>query len=224
MRLPNPNKLLVEGDEDKRVIPQLIEANGIRWGERRDQWPVEIEAVGGIDELLRPGSIRAELGQRNLQRLGILLDADTHPTLRWQRVRAECVAAFPDLPATPPPEGTIARNQEGKSLGVWLMPDNQSRGMLETFLAYLVPGGGSALWAYAQEVVVEARQRAPYHDDGRRDVYRDAHLDKAAIHTWLAWQDPPGAQLHHAVLQKMLDPRARHAQPFVTWFRRLYEL
>jgi hypothetical protein len=141
MRLPNANKLLVEGDEDKRVIPQLIEANGIRWGERRDEWPVEIEAVGGIDELLRPGSIRAELGQRNLQRLGILLDADDQPAERWQRLRAECAALSLDLPATPPPEGAIVRSQEGKSLGIWLMPDNQSRGMLETFLAYLCPTG-----------------------------------------------------------------------------------
>ncbi len=37
----NPKKLLVEGDEDKRVIPQLIEANGIRWGESRDTWIVK---------------------------------------------------------------------------------------------------------------------------------------------------------------------------------------
>ncbi len=177
---------------------------------------MEIEAVGGIDELLRPGSIRAELGQRNLQRLGILLDADDQPAERWQRLRAECAALSLDLPATPPPEGAIVRSQEGKSLGIWLMPDNQSRGMLETFLAYLVPDEGSALWAYVQEAITEARHRgAPY---------RDAHRDKAEIHTWLAWQDPPGSQLHHAVLQKMLDPQSERAKTFVTWFRRLYEL
>ncbi|MGK7904814.1 MAG: hypothetical protein AB4352_26095 [Hormoscilla sp.] len=28
-------KLLVEGDSDKRVIPVLIEANGIPWGEKK---------------------------------------------------------------------------------------------------------------------------------------------------------------------------------------------
>jgi hypothetical protein len=224
MREHNPNRLLVEGDEDKRVIPQLIEANGIAWGDTPRQRIVEIKAADGIDNLLRPDKIRTELADPTVQRLGILLDADDQPAQRWQRVRAECAAAFPDLPATPPPEGAIARSQEGKSLGVWLMPDNQSRGMIETFLAYLIPAGGSALWAYAQEAVTEAQQRAPHRDDGRRDVYREAHRDKAAIHTWLAWQDPPGAQLHHAVLQHVLDPQSRRAASFVTWFRRLYEL
>jgi hypothetical protein len=216
MRLPNPNKLLVEGDDDKRVIPQLIEANGVRWGERRDEWIVEIEAVGGIDELLRPGSIRTELGQRNLQRLGILLDADDDPRDCWERVRKECLEAFPGFPESPQPEGTIVQDAEGKKLGIWLMPDNQSRGMLETFLAYLVPNELGELWAYAQEVLVEARNR------GAR--YRDKHRDKATIYTWLAWQKTPGCQLHQAVLQRILDPRSPLAQPFVAWFRRLYEL
>lgn len=216
MREHNPNRLLVEGSEDLRVIPELIEANGITWERGPKQRIVEIKATDGVENLLRPDKIRTELADPTVQRLGILLDADDQPTQRWQRVRAECVAAFPDLPAAPPPEGAVVRNQEGKSLGIWLMPDNQSRGMLETFLAYLVPAGGSDLWAYLQEVVAEARQRgAPY---------RDAHRDKAAIHTWLALQDSPGSQLHQAVLQKILDPRSPHAQPFVAWFRRLYEL
>ncbi len=39
----NPKKLLVEGKEDERVIPQLMEANGIRWGEKRPEWVVEIK-------------------------------------------------------------------------------------------------------------------------------------------------------------------------------------
>jgi hypothetical protein len=216
MREHNPNRLLVEGDEDRRVIPEFMEANGISWVRGPRQWAVEIKATDGIDNLLRPGKIRTELADPTLQRLGILLDADDQPIQRWQRIHTECAGAFPDLPAAPPPEGAVVRSQEGKSLGVWLMPDNQSRGMLETFLACLVPAGGSDLWAYVQEVVAEARQRgAPY---------RDAHRDKAAIHAWLALQDAPGSQLHQAVLQKMLDPQSERAKPFVAWFRRLYQL
>lgn len=69
-------------------------------------------------------------------------------------------------------------NPEGKTLGIWLMPDNRSRGMLETFLAYLVPGGGSDLWTHACEAVAEAY--------GRGAPCREVHHDKARIHTWLA--------------------------------------
>ena len=32
-----PKKLLVEGQDDKRVIPELIEKNGIRWGETKKE-------------------------------------------------------------------------------------------------------------------------------------------------------------------------------------------
>jgi hypothetical protein len=216
MREQNPNRLLVEGDEDTRVIPQLIEANGIPWGERRGEWIVEIKAADGVANLLRPGKIKTELADRTVKRLGILLDANDHPAERWQSLRNECGQVSLELPETPPGEGTIVRTADSKSLGIWLMPDNQSRGMLETFLAHLVPDGLGELWAYAREAVAEARSRAA--------AYRDTHRDKAAIHTWLAWQDPPGCQLHHAVLQRILDPRSPLARPFVDWFRRLYEL
>jgi hypothetical protein len=212
----NPNRLLVEGDDDKRVIPQLIEANGIPWGERGQKYVVEIKVAGGIEKLLELDRISTELADETLQRLGIILDADDVPRKRWQRVRKECLEAFPSFPDDPQPEGTIVQDAKGKKLGIWVMPDNQSLGMLETFLAYLVPNELGELWAYAQEALIEARNR------GAR--YVDKHRDKAAIHTWLAWQDPPGCQLHHAVLQRVLDPRSSLARPFIDWFRRLYEL
>ena len=41
-------KLLVEGSDDKRVIPELTEANGIRWGETAREAIVRIQAFGGV--------------------------------------------------------------------------------------------------------------------------------------------------------------------------------
>ena len=52
--------------------------------------------------------------------------------------------------------------------------------------------------------------------------YSDAHLDKALIHAWLALQDPPGQQLHSAIIQNILKPNVPHAEPFGKWFRKLY--
>lgn len=64
------------------------------------------------------------------------------------------------------------------------------------------------------------------HPDARPAVrpWKDVHADKAEMHTWLAWQDPPGLQLHEAVLNQLLDVQAPLAQAFVGWMRRLYEL
>ena len=48
-------KFLVEGDTDKRVIPFLMEADGIKW--KKDGQPpiVYIESYNGVEDLLKPG-------------------------------------------------------------------------------------------------------------------------------------------------------------------------
>jgi len=60
-------------------------------------------------------------------------------------------------------------------------------------------------------------QRAPI-------LCADRHLDTSPLHTWLAWQKPPGLQLHDAVKQRLLDPTADASKPFVTWFCDLFEV
>ncbi len=50
------------------------------------------------------------------------------------------------------------------------------------------------------------------------------HTDKGNIHTWLAWQNPPGRQLHNAVMEKNLNPKHPCAETFVNWFKNLYDL
>lgn len=209
-------KLLVEGAEDKRLIPQLIEANGIVWGDKEDDWIVKIDSYDGIPNLLKPGIIEAELKASGLRILGVLLDANASCAARWTSLRSQCVLQFPNLPVDLPKTGVIEENLNGQRFGAWLVPNNESKGMMETFLAYLVPDGQSTVWEYAQEAVVEAKTRGA--------VYKDSHLDKANIFTWLAWCDPPGRQLHDAVIQKILNPTSTLAGPFITWFKTLYEI
>ncbi len=96
------------------------------------------------------------------------------------------------------------------------MPDNQSRGMLETFLSYLINPERSALWTFAQEACARSRDHgAPY---------TDPHRDKADIHTYLAWLDPPGRSLHVAVLARALDGRLPLGEQFAKWFIDLFQL
>jgi AAA ATPase domain len=53
--------------------------------------------------------------------------------------------------------------------------------------------------------------------------FRDAHREKAELHAWLAWQDPPGQQLHAAVRAHALPPAPPVTAAFVAWFRRLFD-
>ena len=209
-----PKKLLVEGDEDKRVIPQLIEANGIPWGETSDTRIIDIEQCDGFENMVKPGVIEIELKASGLEVLGILADANTNAGKRWKVIRKRCTGSFPDIPDELPPTGLIHENKAGLKLGVWLMPDNQSHGMMETFLTFLVPEDSNPVLSYAEAARDEA------HTLGA--PYKHVHADKAKIHTWLAWQDPPGRQLHNAIIEKLLDPQSPHASPFVRWFRSLF--
>lgn len=208
----NPKRLLVEGADEQRVIPELIEANGIPWGERRIDWIVEIVDANGKTSLLDPLFLSAHFDDAAMCRIGLILDADHNAGTTYDAARKKCLDHFPTLPASLPPEGAIAEH-DGRTLGVWVMPDNQSRGMLETFLAFLVDDT-DPLWPHAQA----ARAQAV----GLGAPVKPTHHDKADIHTWLAWRDPPGRQLHDAVKQRILRPDSPYAAPFVQWFRQTF--
>ena len=80
----HPRKLLVEGDTDQRVIPYLMEANGVPWPAPPDS-PVSLEALGGVDELLKPGVLEAELSASGLEGLGVVIDLHSRMHTREKR-------------------------------------------------------------------------------------------------------------------------------------------
>jgi hypothetical protein len=211
----NPKKLLVEGDEEKRVIPYLMDKY-VAWGNSRDQWLVEIKEFGGIEGLLKPGVIEAESREPGLKVLGIIIDANDQFVSRWSRVRERCLIVAADFPDELRPGGLIHQNEYGFRIGVWVMPDNQSRGMLETFLGQLIALDNATLWAFAQDSCARSR------DHGAS--YIDPHRDKANIHTYLAWLEPPGRSLHVSVLARAVDAKLSLGEQFAKWFISLYGL
>ena len=208
-------KLLVEGFDEKRVIPELVDKY-IRWGDIKSEWPVEIVSYDGIENLLAEGEVETQLKTPRLKSLGIMIDSNDDALGRYGRVAKKCVAMSEYLPNAPEDEGVVVENEEGLRLGIWLMPDNRSQGMLETFLAYLITESSSDLWAYATETVDCSKERGA--------TYRDAHYDKARIHTWLALNDPPGQSFQVAIMKGMLDPGRKEAFAFIRWFCRLFDV
>lgn len=212
-----PRQFLVEGTGDLFAIVALMKKNGVAWPDGKDDPPVSIKHTGGVDAIMRAPFLGGELKQPGLKVLGIMIDADDEPETRWQWFRNLLAARqFRDLPDAMPRDGLIVEDTDGLRLGLWLMPDCSSAGMLETFLALLVPGIDSGLWNHAGAAFEQALSvGAPC---------LDAHHDKARIHTWLAWQDPPGTSFGLALTKKILDPNALGAAAFVTWFKQLYRL
>ena len=210
-----PKKLLVEGKTDLRVIPYLLQANGV---ERKvaGEPVVHIKAYDGIDKMLKQGAIEGELAASGLEALGTVVDANGDARKQWARVRDLCLPQIPHLPPDIPAEGLRVATPNGLRFGVWIMPDNRLTGALEDFLVQLVPIEAEGLFDLAKHCVQEAGTLgAPL---------KDVQRTKARIHTWLAWQDEPCRSLHQAVDHHVLDPQKPESAPFVRWFRNLFSL
>ena len=208
----HPRKLLVEGETDKRVIPYLMEANGVDWD--RGNEPVWIASYGSTEELLRSEVIEGEWGASGLEVLGIMVDANGNAPRRWQQFQTCCREQFPKLPCQIPEEGFALTHDSGRRLGMWIMPDNRFSGMLEDFLVRLIPSKSGNLYEFAKNCTAEAAKKgAPF---------KTPHKTKAEIHTWLAWQDAPGKQLHQALHHRVLSPTNSESKAFVSWFRQLF--
>ncbi len=146
----------------------------------------------------------------------MIIDADEDLPARWISIRNACLPSILDIPEEISETGLIHVTKNGIKFGIWIMPDNQMRGMLESFLAYMIRDESETIWQYAQEVAQEAKTKGA--------SFKDSYLDKAKIYTWLAWQEEPVRQLHQAIKYEILNPQHPKVQTFLTWFKNLYNL
>ena len=123
---------------------------------------------------------------------------------------------YQHVPDNPAAEGTILDPPADTLLprvGIWIMPDNQTKGILEDFLRFLVPEG-SQLFRHVESSVMaipEGERRFSQFDE-----------PKAIIYTWLAWQEKPGKPLGTAITAKFLDPNVGQVDVLIAWLKRLF--
>jgi hypothetical protein len=201
--------LLVEGPNDQHVIWNLAKKYDIP-----ETFSVEIAKDGGISSALE--SFQIELKKSKVKTLGIVIDADQNVASRWQAIRNILIRLHcQEIPEQPQSGGWIqalSNELELPRLGVWLMPDNQSSGMLEDFVLNLIPPD-DLLLAKAKSIVQEIEQE-------KLNKYKDSYHAKALIHTWLAWQETPGQPLGQAITKLQADTAI--AAKFVIWLNQLF--
>ena len=71
----------MEGARDLRVIPYLMEANGVVWVPDVDP-VVHIAPNNGAEQLLKQGVIESELRASGFEALGVVIDANSSPITR----------------------------------------------------------------------------------------------------------------------------------------------
>jgi len=197
--------LLVEGKDDQHVVYAIRKSHAI---------PAEafkVEPLEGDGNLL--DAIPGKIKEPNVTRLAVVLDADEKGIdHRWDQLKQRLGQTFSPvaLPKHPSPDGTHCFIPDGPFFSVWLMPDNRQPGMLEDFLAFLIPDGDELLPRVDGFLAGLPRPRR----------FQDVHLPKARLHCWLALQDEPGRPFGTAITARYLHADREVVQPFVQWLRK----
>lgn len=201
-------RLMVEGVDDQWSVINLLARHGVDWNADGHSLPF-VEDCRGKDKLL-PAIGTAS---RSLDRLGVVLDADHDTNARWLQAIGRFGKEGIVFPARPDPAGTVVRRDDGKRFGIWLMPDNRAPGILEDFLATLVPPD-DATWSHASAATRTARELgAPL---------AEADISKGVLHAWLAWREQSGVPFGTALTSAVLRHDSETALAFVEWFRQLF--
>jgi hypothetical protein len=216
------NVLIVEGFNDRHFVDHLLRPKGFRKATKladsknfiitMPEWTeaeaVRIVVADGFDEI--PSAIRNVLRPDDLDGFAIIADTDLIEDNRWESLRGTLGKfGFSGLPDLPPAGGLVMDNLGIPALGVWMMPDNQSSGMIESFACKLVNAEDPS-WLHARLAVAEL-------PEAEGQFSRSRHLEKALIHTWLAWREEPGCQLGTAVAKGYLRNEHEEVARFCDW-------
>ena len=201
---PQSNVLIVEGVNDKHVAFQI-------WNRRNSVKVFRVIHRDGIDKLLK--SIEFDVKTSGYEAVGFMVDADDDPSGRWDEVSDRLRRASIDAPVTPDPDGTvIAATDEMPRIGVWMMPDNESSGELEDFVAEMIPNG-DPVWPLSQNYI----DGIPVGDR----KFTTGKTLRAKIYAWLAAREDP-RQMGLAIKARDLKVGGELCTRFTAWLDRLF--
>jgi hypothetical protein len=201
-------QLLVEGKDDQHVTYAI-----------RDRFNIsknfEVIDCTGLEPLVEQISVR--LKQSEIETIGIIIDADTEIQNRWTSLKNILSSQGYILPDTIPANGLIISENDKPKIGAWIMPNNNLNGMLEDFIAFLVPQD-DMLMPYVTNTLDEI-ERNNLH----LNKY-NTHRAKAKIHTWLALQEEPGTPLGSSITKRYLTTDIEICRRFADWMGNLFNL
>lgn len=215
-------KLLVEGEGDQEFFQsycELLYIGGVDVFPPKDinpstgnGWPNLVKNLPLLLKEIKAGAI---------DRLGIILDADYPPDnnggfdKRFQLVTTQLSQFGYNIPQNPNKKsGEVFTHPDGlPSVGLWIMPDHQSDGMLEGFVENMVSDVTQiSLLKYAEQSINNLPTTL---------FNKTLHLTKAKVSTWRAWQKRPGVPLNKALQDGILD-RSKSVN-FENWLKQVFQ-
>lgn len=182
--------LLVEGDADKLLFKKICEKIGLE-----AQVKVLTPKEGGKEKNGKKEAIDLllylnQLEHARITHLGMVLDADFSSDNWGYEATLNCVKekiTKANLGYNDPvhkDSGLFFPHSDGlNNIGLWIMPNNKSEGMLENWIADVLKDEDPPLLDYASQVI---------NNLPTPKKFKDIHRIKSEITTWLAWQKIPG--------------------------------
>lgn len=205
LKLNHNQVLLVEGKDDEHVIYALCKAHKIDEN-------FNVRECNGFNNLLK--TIPIHLKRSEIKTVGIIVDADTDVKNRWDSIKTFFLKNNYNFPTEIPNNGLIFKDNKIR-IGVWIMPHNNSNGILEDFISFLIPNEDNLLSIVDETLqLIEEKQFNKYHLKDK---------SKARISTWLSWQKTPGSPMGTSITKKYLDVNNPQCQLFVDWISKLFE-
>lgn len=197
--------LLVEGNDDKHVMFAICEKFKIKEN-------FTIIDCTGIEKLYTQIPVRFK--QSGIDTIGIIVDADIDLQKRWLQLLRILNPIFDGLPKHLPKEGLIHESND-KKIGVWVMPNNITSGMLEDFIQFLVPD---------EDVLLPiVKQHLDAIEIAKQNKYRLIHRTKAEIHAWLALQEDPETPMGLSITKRYLTLEREECKNLVKWLSTLFK-
>ena len=166
-------QLLVEGNDDLHVVANLLQKF-----ETSENF--EIIDCKGFDNLVL--QIPQRFKQSDIKTIGIIVDADEHVEAKFQSICDVLKNSNIKREKQITNDGMILMptEEENVKVGLWIMPNNKVKGMLEDFISFLIPQDDK-LFEESKNVIAKI-------EANNLNKYSKIHSSKALIHTWLAWQ------------------------------------
>jgi len=196
--------LLVEGNDDLHVISALC---------KKFKLPQNFVVIDckGIDNLIEQIPVRLKT---DIETIGIIIDTDLNINNRWDTLKTIFRSKNFEVVDNLPVEGLIMDNLQSIKIGVWIMPNNKTNGMLEDFISFLIPEG--------DDLLPKVDLSLENIENENLNRYSVIHRSKARINTWLAWQEVPGTPMGLSITRRYLTTDESNCVLFIDWLKTLF--
>lgn len=163
--------------------------------------------------------LKEQLQSPDVEHIGIIIDADDKGAENRFKslidfIQKETTENLANAKLTS--KGYCHKLNDGRTIGIWIMPDNLNEGYLENFVSSMIPKNDES-WQFAQEKVKELSKESYCK-------FNTTTQQKALVHTYLAWQKTPGLPMGTAVKAGFLKVENPLLENFTIWFKNVFVL